>query len=395
MTTAEGPVTITPDAPVDVHSALATDTQVVKKPELPRRFAAAEKLVHPPSAIPNFVGLPTQDARSQVLLNFRGMRIIQQPRVYKYVPGSEDQVVPVTPTEWSGKVAFLIPNGLNVAAITFIYNNTVGYWMQDLANVFYNENYDFGKGWADDGQVHRVIYKSTTIAPNMTAFNDTGTVAASQFNPGPLQEAAQGLKNNGLIVGSLEELTWSHPRIANALLELHAIPKYDAPEDIVEGPEYIDIAKNENYAENTITLFLKTQHLKKKEYTNIWMPRDLVKGFIQILWLGRTGSNNTPVGPGVTDYVPSQSQVMQNSVKSYAEKAREGAFVVNRLNTLEPPWIPNSTATYDDSAQGGLLLCYVGNMLGNSFHLVPLGANQPPGPYNINRPLLDTRWSSS
>nr|WAY16534.1 hypothetical protein [Hepelivirales sp.] len=145
--------------------------------------AFLKKCIHPPSAVPEFSGMPTNDARSQVTVEYRNMGINKTPFVFSIAT-----VKAVTP-EMLGSFdyAFLMPSGSRVLSIPFIYVDEHSsphgpYWSQDMNNVSVNELYNYNN-WSTDVNLFRPCYKSTTFSLNATMFNNTGMVVGNQFNP--------------------------------------------------------------------------------------------------------------------------------------------------------------------------------------------------------------------
>jgi hypothetical protein len=82
---------------------------------------------------------------------------------------------------------------------------------------------------------------------------------------------------------------------------------------------------------------------------------------------------------------------MNQSDRSYSAPAKEGAFVVQRLNTLTPAWLPSNTS--NTLGVAGLLECYVHykDSAGTPHTLTFVDPNST----SVNFvPLYDTRWSN-
>ena len=62
---------------------------------------------------------------------------------------------------------------------------------------------------------------------------------------------------------------------------------------------------------------------------------------IQMIGLGESGI--------ALDPIPNQGQILTQSTRSYGNKAREGAFVVQRLNTPTPSWLPSNNVSVSTS----------------------------------------------
>jgi len=158
------------------NDEIQTTAVVAKSPS----HAFVAKCIHPPSAIPSFDGAPTNDARSQVLNQYRNMNIMQNVMIL-------DSVTRMTRLATAAdlntfKYAILITNGGRVLGIPFVYNATTNDMQQDYNNVDIQDAYNF-ENFYKDGQLYRTIYKSLTTYLNATFFNNTGAVVGSQFNP--------------------------------------------------------------------------------------------------------------------------------------------------------------------------------------------------------------------
>ena len=106
---------------------------------------------------------------------------MKQPVIRDSVTGQARLLLPAETTQFD--YAFLVPSGGRVQAIPFITNPTRGNQMtQDLANVLDYSGYDWNN-WAAEANKYRPVYKSITVAANMTAFNNVGFVSSQQFNP--------------------------------------------------------------------------------------------------------------------------------------------------------------------------------------------------------------------
>ena len=91
-----------------------------------------DKVLHPPSSVPGFVGLPTNDARSQVIAEYRNLVIMKNPSVQLGNAVASSALTNNDLTSFD--VAFLVPNGARVLGIAYVYNTTTGLWYQDLTN---------------------------------------------------------------------------------------------------------------------------------------------------------------------------------------------------------------------------------------------------------------------
>jgi hypothetical protein len=90
----------------DLFNGMSTNSEIQSAPEasISPSHAFVAKTIHPPSAVGNYEGIPTNDTRSQVLLNWTGFDLTN-PSLGGYVTGVRPPAI--FPSEW----AFLVPNG--------------------------------------------------------------------------------------------------------------------------------------------------------------------------------------------------------------------------------------------------------------------------------------------
>lgn len=356
---------------VDLFSDLHTDNEVQTTTNLVHKPSEAliRKCLHPPSAVPEFCGLPTNDARSQVCIEWRDMEIMQNPR------GINQSVLPLTVQDLTAAdlatfdYAFLIPNGARVKSIGYVYNKTEGRMMQDLNGVMLEQLYNF-QHWKDDVNLFRPSYKSSTFYLNATAFNDTGMVVGNQFNP------------NILFAGSFINLSQSNPTLFYTLVKaLHTKSNI-----ITQRPTREEVAEWERLPHYHRVELLKlvganpTDVLKLDPNTNH-----------QIVSFGRL-SNDVGV-----QNVPSSSQILGNSLRSLGCKAKEGMFSVQRLNTITPSWNTGSnTFNTNTTGIGGLYQCWYAetNGAGDEYTIQPFYENANVGTdVSALNALFDTIWT--
>jgi len=149
--------------------------------EIPKTVNAKEafmtKCMHPPSAVNGFEGLPTNDTRSQVCVEYKGIFLSQASG---YV-NSEQRIT--APAKKPTSFAFLIPaGGIRFMAFAFFKDTDNGFWYQDCPNTIVNNVYDVGRV-TYDVNLYRPTYKSITQSLNTTMFNNTGMVVGNSFNP--------------------------------------------------------------------------------------------------------------------------------------------------------------------------------------------------------------------
>jgi len=176
------------------------NSEVVTPPSSSPRAAFVTKCLHPPSSVSSFEGIPTNDARTQVILNYVNVGIINQPTFYDTL---STNTVPYNDSANAFTYAIMCPTGARVLGIPYVRNVTGGVpdvVTQDLTNVMTNDQYNF-KFWQNDANLYRPVYKSMTTYLNATAFNDQGIVTSSQFNP------------NILFAGNLLMMSMSHPEL--------------------------------------------------------------------------------------------------------------------------------------------------------------------------------------
>jgi len=355
------------DFDLDLFTNLQKDSEVQSTAAITdSQTAVLRKCLHPPSAIPGFMGLPTNDARSQVLLNYRNPSLMGTPALIR---GTDPVVTSLTAAELGTfNYAILSMNGARVLGIGYVYDSVTGTMKQDLNGVIYQDAYNFAN-WQDDANVYRTINKSLSTYLNATAFNDTGMVTCNQFNP------------NILFAGTI--LSFAH----NETEHFYNFVKYHTLKgriNIVSRPSREQIDK-----------FYGFPHYHRVEMLKITGagPNDVLdldpNTTIQVLNLGDVGAISS--GPQV-DLVPTPSQITNSSMRSYVGKAREGCYSVQRINTISPAWM---SASNTDNSNNGLYqcYCYVKDAIGGT-HYFAFTENSPPGTAEINlQTLRDTLWS--
>ncbi len=358
----------------DVMDGADTETQNATMP-LDPALAFLTKCIHPPSAVGGYLGLPTNDTRAQVTPEYPFVGIMKTPRILDY---SNALVRDTTPEDLvTFNYAILNTNGGRVLGIPFIYNRTVtgpptpqlpnSEMQQDFNNVMTTEVYNFDN-FANDVMTYRTAYKSMTAYMNATQFNDTGMVTGAQFNP-PL-----------LFAGTVIQMNTEKPDLFyDFMLSEH-----------VRCGKVVIGKKHPDYLEH-----------KKKYHA---LPRYVVSELRE--QLGIDGDDLPSLDPNTTiqvvhfgavrqgvSIVPTPSQLMAMSERSWTGKAKEGAFVVQRLNTLTPEWL--TAGNTNNNETNGLYLCYqfFKDSTGDT-HFVPFYDNTVVGTPGANLPVLrDTLWS--
>lgn len=335
---------------------------VSQRPEI----AFVQKCLHPPSALPGYQGIPTNDARSQVCLEWRRMNLNNTPYFFDQ---TTSKVRAVTPDDLGQfDYAFLHLNGCRVMSVPYIFNRSVNTMTQDLNNVQTINQYNW-KSWASDANLHRMVYKSSTHTLNATAFNDTGIVVGNQFNP------------NILFHGSLTEMADIMPTNFRAFVKSMIRAGY-----VTTTTDPIDRERFNSFPRYIREDILEACNLKPG--TILRLDPDVK---IQVLNFSYSSMNQFPTA------VPTNDSILQNSLRSYGGKALEGAFSIQRLNTIAPSWCAaaNTVNMNDETIIPGLYFCYIFTLGGDGdAHFVPLHENaavdDTPDKLKI---LQDTLWT--
>lgn len=323
------------------------------------------KVTHPPTTVPEFSGLPTQDTRTQVVYNMRNIDVLKTPIVF-------DPVNSVwTSSDWDdhNDYSIVVPTGSRIkwfgCCYTFKSGNpgTLGNsYIQDVGNVGVQDNFDFAN-WASTVNLYRPCYKSITLYPNVTAFNNQGIISAQQFNP------------NILFAGSNSTLSYEQPKLFMLSLDHHYRLRGD---DLFQTDE-----THSDFHHTVVESWFKTRKLRSR---GLKLDPNL---FIQILNMGNVGYSSDHVS-----LVPTPSQISQNSMRSYQDKFINGAFCVSRVNTLSPKWMSGSNTSSVKNYKG-LYECWWYTVspdtgspeLTQLFDPAASGVAKPPVMY-------DTLWSS-
>lgn len=317
------------------------------------RAAFMSKCLHPPSAVNGFEGLPTNDTRSQVTAEYKGL-FLSQSSGYVQPDGTC-----VPPTAKPTSFAFLIPGGgLKYQAFAFFKDTTNGSWFQDVPNTIINNVYDVSRV-CFDVNLYRPTYKSITQSLNTTMFNNTGMVVGNSFNP-PL-----------IWAGSFTEFADKHPAMFRDFIRyrlknkptlvrrsrckyFHNFPasvKMDVLEVVKQSmtsrsrPTKDDDEDLSDYTE--IALNLKIDSVKDEDPLTLDLDPSAK---LQFVYFGEAAA-----GQGNLIPVPTMDQMLNNDTRSATYPAREGAFVVSRLNTIAPRWL---VPTNGMNSVNGLFECY-------------------------------------
>lgn len=323
------------------------------------------KVTHPPTTVPEFSGLPTQDARTQVVYNMRNIDVLKAPITIDMDTQSYQS------NSWNdhNDYSIVVPTGARIkwfgccysyrsspAGLTSTYN-------QDVANVGVQDNFDF-KNWYSTVNLYRPCYKSITLYPNVTAFNNQGIISAQQFNP------------NILFAGSMSAMSYEQPKtFMMALDHLYSV-KDDA---LFHSSE-----THSDFHHVVVDSWFKTRKLRSRGLN--LDPNN----FIQILNMGNVGYESD-----ASSLVPTPSQIAQNSMRSYQDKFINGAFVVSRINTLSPKWMAGTNTTTNSNIRGLYECWYFTVSNDGSPHLVRLVDPAAPGTaIGDATTMVDTLWSS-
>lgn len=323
------------------------------------------KVTHPPTTVPEFSGLPTQDARTQVVYNMRNIDVLKTPITYdadseKYQANSWNE---------HSDYAIIAPTGARIKWFGCCYQVNkpsdpqpdVGhYYQQDYANVGVQDNFDF-KSWSSTVNLYRPCYKSLTLYPNVTAFNNQGIVSAQQFNP------------NILFSGTLSTMSYEQPKLFMLALD----HKYKEQNDAM----FHNSETHTDFHVSVVESWFKTRKIR-----NRGLNLD-PNNYIQIVNLGNVGYESD-----IVSLAPTPSQIAQNSMRSYQDKFVNGAFVVSRVNTLSPKWMSGSNT----AGKAGLYECWSFTVSSdNQPHLTALKDPATVGNTPAQTPtMLDTLWSS-
>lgn len=355
----------------DLFSEMQTqgDTEVqsrtlASKPEI----SFIQKCIHPPSALPGYAGIPTNDARSQTCLEWRRMNIMNTPRIYDYSLPSPAVRNVIAADLNQFDYCYLHLNGARVMSVPFIFNQSSGSMGQDYANVQTINQYDW-KNWCTDANLFRVVYKSSTHTLNATMFNNTGLVVGSQFNPSILFSGT---------IGEFAECKPAHFR--RFVQQFHLSGQYPVTTDPIEKTQFAGIPKH--IRDDVIDL------CGLKPGTSIALDPNVL---IQVLNLSNVNTGSP------LDLTPTNDSILQMSLRSYGGKASEGAFSVQRLNTIAPKWnVATNSVTAVGAPYQGLYNCYTYTVSNaGSEHFVALSENAAAGTTGENLvPLADTLWTS-
>lgn len=325
------------------------------------------KVTHPPTTVPEFSGLPTQDTRTQVVYNMRNIDVLKSPITVDKTTG----VLATNDWDDHNDYTIIVPNGARVKWFGCCYGFDSGNpgslstrYSQDVANVGIQDNFDF-KNWSNTVNLYRPCYKSITLYPNVTAFNNQGIISAQQFNP------------NILFAGDLPSLSYEQPKTFMLLLDCLYKSKGD---DMFHTDE-----THSDFHHTVVESWFKTRKLRTRGLK--LDPND----YYQILNMGQVGY----VGDEFS-IAPTPSQIAQNSMRSYQDKFINGAFCVSRVNTLSPRWMSGSNTIKSTKESPGLYKCLWYSVNANGDPAISLLSDPTPAGVPLADAVVmrDTLWSS-
>jgi hypothetical protein len=334
------------------------------------------KLTHPPSAVPGFEGLSTNDTRSQVVLEWKSVGIINTPLIYDY---NQSKTRYATDPR---RYAFLVTNGARVLAMSFCYNESTGSeenLTQDLSGVIYNENININT-WAENSNLYRPVARSLTTYLNATAFNNTGIVSGVQFNP------------NILFQGILGTLAKDNLAIFVELVKRKLKLGYNV---VSRKPVLVNRSADTPFTPSSFDKFPKYIRDELRDRLHLTTDEEVdldPNAGVQIFNIGELGPEGNP--GGLPTIVPTPTQMVNMSTRAYTGKATEGTFGVSRLNTVSPAWLSGSNTVLKDPHRGLFECWYFSIAPDGGPTLTPFLENAKPGAGpNELYPLMDTMWS--
>lgn len=346
----------TPDS--DVQNAAPTNVDPLE--------AAVRQCLHPPSSIPSFSGLPTNDVRSQVIAKYVDVGINKTPMIFDNGSGQTRLVTAADLTTFD--YAFLVTNGARVSTIPFVYNSTQNILNQDLNNVGHNDIYDFNQ-FSTDATLYRIAAKSQTTVLNATAFNDTGMASGVQFNP------------NILFAGTLLAMSAKEPTIFFEFVHQMLKPALDSGAGRIskKHPDYPAALE----AHNQFPVYIQQELRRKLSLREDEIPHMDPNVTIQLVSFGTMPT---------ASIVPTPSAIMNQSTRAATNTAREGAYEPLRLNTIAPAWCAAGNTNTSDH---GLYQCYYHfEYPAGVPHYSPFLDNQLPGTAaGALVTLVDTLWT--
>nr|WAY16446.1 hypothetical protein [Hepelivirales sp.]WAY16448.1 hypothetical protein [Hepelivirales sp.] len=385
--------------------------------KLSARDAFLAKTVHPPSAVPGYEGIPTNDCRSQVITEWVDNRLINTSKV-----GGGGLFTTVPNGEIEG-YAFLHTSAPNFPIMVFVKvgPGTIwpnGGWRQDIGNTKKLTIYDMNNFWRD-ATLYRQCYKSYTYYANTTAFNDVGEVSTAQFNPAVQFTAAAPasvnkpaffealLAHGGVLLDSDD---WSNDTLLkysefvvgkemlvalmrdNSKVDVQKLTKEQqkqltADRTAVAAFREVTSKSVTKMQQARVDRAFNAKYEEGDEFIKPICDNNIVRNFkitpdmeYQIVNFGAMGNNQSGNSDGAV--VPSMEQVTSLSKRAFTCPAKEGQFVVNRLNKAVPSWYATSHNKQLTSPYG-LYECWysfnddLGNDNYKPFEFIQAGATAP------------------
>jgi hypothetical protein len=291
------------------------------------------KCTHPPTNVPELEGLPTNDARTQCIIQWRNNEVLKEPLTRNDATQTQE-------VDWHNinDYSIIVPTGARIKYFGLTYSaTTAANYDQDYANVGVQDNFNFDL-WRSTVNVYRPIYKSITLYPNVTAFNNTGIINVQQFNP------------NVLFAGKLLHMSYDQPEIFLKHLEC------------MEKRGILEFVKDLGDTTQGLNHSVVRDYLTIKGHKYGGIKLDPATD-VQVISFQNIGYESDSFS-----LAPTPSQIMTNSMRSYADKFVNGAFAVQRLNTVSPSWLAG-----DNLSISGLYECYTWTISKDGQkHYVPL-----------------------
>jgi len=320
------------------------------------------KATHPPSAVPGYVGMPTEDSRVIANLDWRHLSINDTPLIDGTGP------TPVAQEPDTDTMGYISTSGARVHAIGILYDNSIGAMRQDVANTVYNDSYAF-KNFHQDANLYRLAYKSISFYPNATEFNDTGLTTSCQFNPSIL---FGGLLLRFYETADINQVRSFHTSKAAYNHRLPFVRK--------------------NGADPADTLVISKADAVRAKYSR--STRNQLIDDMPKIGLDPDANVQLVQFNGTASGIPSVPEINQWSPRAYSGKYRDGIFTVTKQNSIAQPYRAASNSSNLGASNGGLYQCYyqyVGDDGVN--HTVAFLENMTSGQASASAIILtDTLW---
>jgi len=361
-------------------AATTTDNEVqatapIKNPS----HSFIDKHIHPPSAVPGYAGMPTNDSRTQVITNWVELNTIQNVKA----PGNFGEEPFTAAPNFVDGFAFLHTSGIRHPNAVFFHYNTNGDvssgWHQDVQNTVRLSIYDTNR-FRYDANKFRPAYRSNTITLNATSFNNIGMLSTCQFNP------------SVLFGGTILQFTESHPKRARNFLrsycQHHKISGIRKDDLELFSPAYQTHLRDLLHIQDGSTIIIggKSAHLRTDVPDTLNLDPNTSVQFVDFNKQGNTESGNN-----IASVVPTHSQVINMSTRSYGGPAKDGNFITQRINTVAPKWLASANDDATSLTNVGMYECFIAYEDANGVDqykpLTEIGVN------GLCRPYIDTLWS--